>query len=220
VGIIKPVFTSFFFSWRGRTHYIRLRLSISQIRPTQSIMYVPLLVNRFGKIIFVIVQYKYLKSCSEDFMLRDLILRTRLCGTGLFVNIVELLISTRPKWSGGNILYQLGTSSQRANRRGWPLNIFTWFIGAGGTVIRSGVSGFFSHPHTHRAMTLTLYLSHSLIQTHTLFVSLRLRLFLWGSPSSFHACSTQPEFRRNTAYYTIITSGVTYFGRPKVNELS
>ena len=36
-------------------------------RPTQSIMYVPLQVNRFQKSILVIVQYKYLKSCSGDF---------------------------------------------------------------------------------------------------------------------------------------------------------
>ena len=51
------------------------------LRPTQSIMYVPLLVNTFGKIIFVIVQYKYFKSCSEDFMLQNRILCTRSCGT-------------------------------------------------------------------------------------------------------------------------------------------
>ena len=35
--------------------------------PTQSILYVPLQVNRFQKSILVIVQYKYLKSCSGDF---------------------------------------------------------------------------------------------------------------------------------------------------------
>jgi len=35
-----------------------------QIRPTQSIMYVPLQVTRFQKSILLIVQYKYLKSCS------------------------------------------------------------------------------------------------------------------------------------------------------------
>jgi len=36
-------------------------------RPTQSIMYVPLRVNRSQKSILLIVQYKYLKSCSGDF---------------------------------------------------------------------------------------------------------------------------------------------------------
>ena len=51
-------------------------------RPTQSIIWVPLQVNRFQKIIVLIVQYKYLKSCSEDFNLQNLILRTRSCGKG------------------------------------------------------------------------------------------------------------------------------------------
>jgi len=34
--------------------------------------------------------------------------------------------------SVGNIWYLACTSSKRANRRGWVLNIFTWFIGSGG----------------------------------------------------------------------------------------
>jgi len=54
---------------------------------------------------------------------------------GLFLDIVESLVSAWPKWSGVNILYQACTSSERANRWGWPLNIFTWFIGAGRWVI-------------------------------------------------------------------------------------
>jgi len=37
------------------------------IRPTQSIIYVPLQVNRFRKIVLLIVQYKYSKSFSRDF---------------------------------------------------------------------------------------------------------------------------------------------------------
>jgi len=36
-------------------------------RPTQSIMYVPLQVNRSQKCILLTVQYKYIKSCSGDF---------------------------------------------------------------------------------------------------------------------------------------------------------
>ena len=51
--------------------------------PTQSIMYVPLQVNRFQKSVLFIVQYKYLKSCSGDLILQNLILRTRSCGTCL-----------------------------------------------------------------------------------------------------------------------------------------
>jgi len=37
------------------------------VRPTQSVMYVPLLVNRFAASVLLIVQYRYLKSCSGDF---------------------------------------------------------------------------------------------------------------------------------------------------------
>jgi len=40
---------------------------MSYLRLTQSIMYVPLQVNRFKKIILLIVQYQYLKSCSRRF---------------------------------------------------------------------------------------------------------------------------------------------------------
>jgi len=36
-------------------------------RPTQSVMYVPLQVKTFHKSVLLIVQYKYLKSCSGDF---------------------------------------------------------------------------------------------------------------------------------------------------------
>jgi len=39
------------------------------------------------------------------------------------LNIVKLLISAWSIWSGGNVLYQSGISSRRANQRGWPLNI-------------------------------------------------------------------------------------------------
>ena len=39
----------------------------SLIRPTQSIMHVPLQVNRSQKCILLNVQYKYLKSCCGDF---------------------------------------------------------------------------------------------------------------------------------------------------------
>jgi len=56
--------------------------SHSPHRPTQPIIYVPLQVNTFRKNILLIVQYKYLKSCSKDFILQNLILRTRLFCTG------------------------------------------------------------------------------------------------------------------------------------------
>ena len=52
------------------------------IRSTQSIIYIPLQVNRFQKSILLIVEYKYSKSCSKDSILQNPILRTRSCGTG------------------------------------------------------------------------------------------------------------------------------------------
>jgi len=56
--------------------------STTSVRPTQSMIYVPLLVNRFQNSGLLIVQYKYVKSFSEDFILQNLILCTRSCGTG------------------------------------------------------------------------------------------------------------------------------------------
>jgi hypothetical protein len=49
------------------THTLNIVLRIECIRPTQSVMYVPLQVNRFAESIVLIVQYRYLKSCSGDF---------------------------------------------------------------------------------------------------------------------------------------------------------
>jgi len=48
----------------------------------------------------------------------------------LFLNLVGFFISTA--WSDGNVLYHSCTSFEGASRGGQPLNIFTWFIGAGG----------------------------------------------------------------------------------------
>ena len=39
-------------------------------------------VNTCKKCILLIVQYKYIKSCSGDLILQNLILCTKLCGTG------------------------------------------------------------------------------------------------------------------------------------------
>ena len=61
------------------------------IRPTQSIIYVPLQVIRLHNNILLIVQYKNLKSCSEDFILKNLILRTRSCGTAFITQHSWLL---------------------------------------------------------------------------------------------------------------------------------
>jgi len=43
------------------------KISNCQDRLTQSVMYFPLQPNRFAENILLIVQYRYLKSCSGDF---------------------------------------------------------------------------------------------------------------------------------------------------------
>jgi len=60
----------------------RLTAQALDYQKTQSIMHVPLQVNRFQKSILLIVQYKYLNHVPEIFILQNLILRTRSCCTG------------------------------------------------------------------------------------------------------------------------------------------
>ena len=66
------------YMWRGSFVYVTWLFCIcdeallymwrgSFVRLTQSIMYVPLQVNRYAEIFLLIVQYRYLKSCSGDF---------------------------------------------------------------------------------------------------------------------------------------------------------
>jgi len=70
-----------------------------------------------------------------DRMLEHLILRTRLCGTG-FIAQPGWLFHFRPtKIVGQKYFYLFGTSSQRANGRGCPFNIFKWFVGLGGSCL-------------------------------------------------------------------------------------
>ena len=64
------------------------------IRPTQCIVYVHCLIARFQEMILLIIQYKYYKSVPEAKRLKNVILRKRLCGTDLLLDMVELLNST------------------------------------------------------------------------------------------------------------------------------
>ena len=70
------------------------------LRPTRSMIHVHCLIARFQEIVLLIVQYTCTKSCAEDEMLQDLILRTRLCGIGFITQTGWLIHFTRPKWSG------------------------------------------------------------------------------------------------------------------------
>ena len=72
-------------------------------RPTQSMMYIPFQVNRSNKSILLIVQYKYLKSFSEDFILKN---PTKIGSSAQdhavlhsLLNIVGFFISARQKSS-------------------------------------------------------------------------------------------------------------------------
>jgi len=104
-------------------------------------MYVPLPVNRFQKSVLLIVQYTYLKSCSGDFILQNLILRTRLCSNGFITQSSWLLHFHPTKMVGWKCVvplrYQLrrgmlGAPALKYYRGDQPLNIIAWFKGSGG----------------------------------------------------------------------------------------
>ena len=98
--------------------------------PTQSIISVPLQVNRFQKSILLIVQNKHLNpvrwfyspACNPTH---------RIMRYWFFESTQFFSISTWSIWSVGNVLYHSYTSSEGACRGGQPLNTFIWFIGAG-----------------------------------------------------------------------------------------
>jgi len=100
-------------------------------------MQTPIQINRFQKTILLIVQYKYLKSCSKDFFLKN---QTKIWSSAqdhavlhLLLNTVGFFFSTRQKsaWQKWIVpqLYQL----PRGILEGPALQyyIFTWFIGSG-----------------------------------------------------------------------------------------
>jgi len=73
------------------THIHISRSPHTRFRPTQSIMYIPFQVNRFQKSILLIVQYKYPKSCSEDFFLKN---RTKIWSSAQDHAVLHLLLNT------------------------------------------------------------------------------------------------------------------------------
>jgi hypothetical protein len=92
--------------------------TVIYIRPTQSIIHVPLQVNRFQKIDLRIVQYKYLlfqAFCSPESDTPHKILR-------YWVYYSTQLCFRFPP-DKFNDLYYRCTSFEQAFRRGWPSNI-------------------------------------------------------------------------------------------------
>ena len=112
--------------------------------PDQSIVHVPLQVNRFQKSILLIVQYKPLKvfylsfSTNIENPVRKISFSRIWSSTQdyevlvLLLNPIGILISAWPISSDSKDLYWRCTSNKKASRRGRPLNIFTLFIGSGG----------------------------------------------------------------------------------------
>jgi len=49
---------------------VELLLPFFAVRPTQSMIYVPLLVNIFEESVLLIIQYKHSKFCPDDFILQ------------------------------------------------------------------------------------------------------------------------------------------------------
>jgi len=112
--------------------YIYTRIYIC-IRPTQWIMYVPSQVNTSQKCILLIVQYKYIKSCSGGFYSPESdppheIMRYWITQPSCIFDF-HLTESVRWKWFVLAV-YQFwkGISA------GPALKYFTWFIGAGGYI--------------------------------------------------------------------------------------
>jgi len=64
--LLKLISWSTYYYWKFRTSK-----TCDGCRPTQSVMYVPLQVNRFKENSLLIVKYKYLKSFSGDFYCRE-----------------------------------------------------------------------------------------------------------------------------------------------------
>jgi len=146
-------------TWHNATWHIHRHDSSSWLFtncPTQSIVYVPLQVNRSQKCIWLNVQYKYIKSVPEIFILQNLILRTRLCGTGFITQPswfldFHMTESARWKWFVWAVYkFWKGISV------GPALKYFTWFIGAGRYPPKKClVSGFWT-PYTPFCLTCTI----------------------------------------------------------------
>ena len=93
-------------------------------RPTQSMIYVPLLVNRLQKSVELIIQYQILKPCSGEFILQNLIPCTRSCGTG-FITEPSWLVHFQPtKMVGRKCFVPLRYQLRRGSSGGPALKSF------------------------------------------------------------------------------------------------
>jgi len=114
----------------------------------------------------------------------------------LLLNLVVFFIFTWPRWSGGNDLYHRCTSFEEASPGAKPLNIFTWFIGAGGygdiishmfetwyDVIMSDMSNRMSYAScAHHIMPRRWFrqIPHRICWRHLMMTSCRMCAFMIG----------------------------------------
>ena len=118
--------------WASLLQHLNL-CAFPMYRPTQSIMYIPLQVHRFQKIILLIAWYKNLKIMFWRFLFPRLWSSAQ--DHAVLVWLLNLIRffhfhQTTLVWWKCFVpqLYQF----RRASWGGQPLNIFTWFIRAGG----------------------------------------------------------------------------------------
>ena len=71
-------------SKRNWLHLDQIPRGLEHVQPVPINDLCSLLAARFQKFILLSVHHKFTKSCVEDQMLQDLILRTRLCGIGYY----------------------------------------------------------------------------------------------------------------------------------------
>ena len=90
--------------------------------------------KRFQKIMLLIVQYKCLKSCSKDFSLQNLILRTRLCGTGFITQPSCVFDFRLAEICQAEMICIGGVPVLKRHFGGAGPKIFAWFTAAVGTI--------------------------------------------------------------------------------------
>ena len=133
-------------------------------RSTQSIMYVPLQVNRYWKKYFTYPSVQIFKVMLRRFSFSRIWSSTQDHSVlVLLLNLVGFFITSWPRWSNRNILYHSCTRLKGVSRGGQPLNVFTWFIGAGGRSATNGRVTTFEYCQVVFFQLLRLLSTHILV---------------------------------------------------------
>jgi len=143
----------------------------------------------------------------------------------VLLNLVGFFISNWPLCSFGHVLYHSCNNFERASRVGQPLNIFTWFIGAGGETQTGFLSVLFfvESPRTcsrNRNKYFNTIVCPKLIIVHTdtWKVTLQLRVLFYSSFVYTCACvflHNQSSLRECRSIWSG-ASGLPYYCAPLV----